>query len=103
MKQHTVQSGDQRASQPDVETLEATRLKVRELLHSSEAFNSLPAEERRAIAQNMVHVGSYMANPDGILKSDDAPQPLAQSQARDFSRGRARCGKARVWRPWICR
>ena len=65
----------------DAETLDVTRTKVRELLEKSQAFQALSPEERRDVAQSMVRVGSYMANPDGVLKeaSDD---PLATAQAR---------------------
>lgn len=68
--------------EPDPETLQATRTKVRELLGASDAFKTLPPDERKAIAQNMVRVGSYMANPDGLLKEADAGGPLAQAQER---------------------
>lgn len=73
---------------PEPTTLDATRAKVRELLGDSEAFNSLPPEERKAIAQDMVRVGSYMADPDGIL-SKESSAPLAGAQSRP-SRGGVR-------------
>jgi hypothetical protein len=69
---------------PDPQTLETTRAKVRQLLDQSEAFKKLPPEERREIARNMVRVGSYMANPDGLLReaSEEARgSPLAAQQA----------------------
>jgi hypothetical protein len=74
----------------DQQTLEATRVKVRELLDRSPAFGQLPDDERRNIAHQMVRVASYMANPDGVLKeASDAQQagPLAQQQARPSERG----------------
>lgn len=66
---------------PDDATLQAARSKVRELLDRTEAFGRLLPEERREIAKNMVEIGSYMANPDGVLsqeQSGDAPmaQPM---------------------------
>lgn len=67
----------------DETTLQATRAKVRNLLDRTEAFNHLPADERREIAKNMVEIGSYMANPDGVLseaaaaQNADAGAPLA--------------------------
>jgi hypothetical protein len=50
----------------DEETLEVVRPEVRKLLQASNAFNKLPPEEQKQIAQTMVKVASYMANPDGL-------------------------------------
>ncbi|QGX99326.1 hypothetical protein EI983_14075 [Roseovarius faecimaris] len=64
---------------PDEKTLQATRAKVRELLDRTEAFGQLAPEERREIARNMVEIGSYMANPDGVLSQEQSGDvPLAQ-------------------------
>lgn len=72
---------------PDQETLQVTRAKVREILDRSHAFRQLPPEERRAIAQQMVRVGSYMANPDGVLREAAPGGPLAEAQERSTARG----------------
>ncbi|UCH74056.1 MAG: hypothetical protein JSU82_17345 [Rhodospirillales bacterium] len=75
---------------PDPETLEATRAKVRQLLDQSESFKQLPPDERREIARQMVRIGSYMANPDGLIRqASDREQggPLAAQQARVTSGG----------------
>ncbi len=74
----------------DRETLDTTRIKVREILGQSPAFQALPPDERTAIAHDMVRVGSYMANPDGLLKDAPArPEPLAQAHSgtRPSTRG----------------
>jgi hypothetical protein len=45
---------------------DVVRQKVKELLEASPAFQALPADRRRAIAQQTVEVASYLAQPDGI-------------------------------------
>jgi hypothetical protein len=74
----------------DDETLGAVRPAVRALLQASPAFNKLPPEEQRALAQTMVKVSAYMANPDGVVTEMRTPErptadrsgaPLARSQA----------------------
>ena len=61
----------------DDDTLQATHTKVRELLRNTQAFNDLPAEQRKEIAQNLVPIGSCMANPGGVLK-EALQAPLAE-------------------------
>lgn len=76
---------------PDAETLQTTRAKVRQILDRSEAFGQLPPEERLEIARQMVRIGSYMANPDGVLRDATTPSPgqtaLAEQQARPSTGG----------------
>ncbi|MBX3086378.1 MAG: hypothetical protein KF716_32375 [Anaerolineae bacterium] len=91
-------AGMQRPTWMDDKTLNAVRPEVREILQSSEAFAKLPEEEQRSIAQNMVKIASYMANPDGLAEQAFTPggnsivaranaaqakqQPLARQQAQ---------------------
>jgi Arc/MetJ-type ribon-helix-helix transcriptional regulator len=48
-------------------TASVVRNAVRKLLQSSDAYRELPPDKRREIAHNTVRVGSYMADPDGVL------------------------------------
>ena len=62
-------------------TLEAVRPQVRELLTSVPAFSRLGAAEQQQLARDMVKVLSYIANPNGVLESEAASQPVARAQA----------------------
>ena len=53
----------------DRETLDAVRPAVRDMLLGVPAFAQLAENEREKIAQAMVHVAAYMANPEGVLTS----------------------------------
>jgi len=56
------------------ETVAAARQAVRGLLQRSRAFNALPEDKRRQLAHDLVQIGSYLAEPDGIrLKRQSAP------------------------------
>jgi hypothetical protein len=56
------------------ETHEAARSAVRELLQQSQAFQALDESKRRELAHNLVQIGSYLAEPDGIrLKQQSSP------------------------------
>lgn len=48
-------------------TSSVVRNAVRNLLQSSDAYRELPPDKRREIARNTVRVGSYMADPHGVL------------------------------------
>lgn len=48
-------------------SVSVVRSTVRKLLESSPAYRTLPPDKRRDIAQDMVRVASYMADPDGLL------------------------------------
>jgi hypothetical protein len=76
-------------AQPAPDTLTVTRGKVRELLERSEAFGELTPEERREIAHQMVRIGSYMADPDGLISQDhaNALPKLARAQSRPSQGG----------------
>lgn len=62
------------------ETLAAVRQGVREVLGQSAAFQALPPDRQREIAQQTVQIASYLAEPDGI-RADRLP--TAQSAAAD--------------------
>ncbi|MGL6290935.1 MAG: hypothetical protein ACRC2H_09630 [Silanimonas sp.] len=47
------------------EAVDAARRSVRELLESSESFGALPPDERREMANNLVKISTYLAEPDG--------------------------------------
>jgi hypothetical protein len=57
--------------------LEAVRPQVRELLTAIPSYAELTPEERAGLAQNMVKVMSYIANPSGVY---DEPPPVAKAQ-----------------------
>jgi hypothetical protein len=77
------------ASQPiDQATLQAVRPTVRSVLMGTPAFRKLRPDEQQEIANNMVKVAAYMANPDGLLTHHDthaavAPPAVARAQAED--------------------
>ena len=82
------------ASKPpaSAETVAAARDAVRALLQRSQAFNAMPETRRRQLAHDLVQIGSYLAEPDGVrlkrqsaqvraLAGDTAPQPQQFGQA----------------------
>src|SRR5262245_17156550 len=58
-------------------TLAPVRTAVRALLERSHAYRALPLEEQKALANHMVKVGSYLADPGWL----DAPAPPAAARA----------------------
>jgi hypothetical protein len=62
-------------------TLQLVRPAVRDILTRSAAFRRLPPEEQRELAQQMVKVSAYMADPDG-LASDELSKPPEQRLVR---------------------
>jgi len=63
----------------DRDTLDAVRPVVRNMLLGVPAFRQLAPEEQQQIAGKMVHVASYLANPDGLLtkpKAGEQSDPL---------------------------
>ncbi len=54
----------------DDATLATVRPQVRALLAQSEGFRALPPEQQREIAQTMVRVASFMANPQGLAREE---------------------------------
>jgi hypothetical protein len=68
----------------DASTLDAVRPVVKDVLLGVPAFAKLSPEEQRAIANSMVKVATYMANPDGLLSGEKAARaPVARAQADD--------------------
>ena len=59
------------------ETVDAARQAVRGLLQRSPAFNSLPEDKRRQLAHDLVQIGSYLAEPDGVRLQRQSPQVRA--------------------------
>lgn len=66
------------ATQPGLDdaTLDAVRPEVRTLLEQSPGFAALPAAQQRDIAQTMVRVAAYMANPHGLAREEFANPQL---------------------------
>jgi hypothetical protein len=64
----------------DETTLSGVRPAVRDILSRSAAYSSLPHDDQRALARDLVKVSSYLANPEGAVA--DERQTLAQAQER---------------------
>ena len=79
----------------DDATLAAVRPEVRNILQASPSFAKLPPEEQRQLANTMVKVSAYMANPDGLAAQELSPQGgiLAQTQANGAEAVRKRLAK----------
>ncbi|UXY14508.1 hypothetical protein N8I74_14445 [Chitiniphilus purpureus] len=59
------------------ENLDATRLAVRDLLSKSQAFNALDEDRRRQLANDLVQIGTYLAEPDGVrVGADQQSAPI---------------------------
>ncbi|WP_292999379.1 hypothetical protein [Nevskia sp.] len=59
------------------ETRDAARVAVRDLLERSDAFKQLSPDKRQALAQGLVQIGSYLAEPDGVrLKPEQQSEPV---------------------------
>jgi hypothetical protein len=71
---------------PDDATLEAVRPQVRALLEQSPGFAALPQAQQRDIAQTMVRVASFMANPHGLAREEFSNPQLAKDLAADAER-----------------
>jgi hypothetical protein len=65
----------------DDATLGAVRPPVRALLAQSPGFQALPPEQQREIAQTMVRVAAFMANPQGLAREEFANPQLAKELA----------------------
>lgn len=62
----------------DDTTLGTVRPMVRRLLAQSPGFAALPADQQRDIAQTMVRVAAFMANPHGLAREEFANPQLAK-------------------------
>ncbi|MBD1844523.1 hypothetical protein H6F89_14190 [Cyanobacteria bacterium FACHB-63] len=80
----------------DSETLNAVRPEVRKVLESSQGFARLSPEEQRQLAQMMVKVSAYMANPEGLAAQELSPDGgvLSTAQADSTDAVRQRLAKA---------
>jgi len=66
----------------DDATLDAVRPEVRTLLERSPGFAGLPAAQQRDIAQTMVRVAAFMANPHGLAREEfENPQLVKEVAA----------------------
>lgn len=63
----------------DDTTLGAVRPEVRKLLAQSPGFQGLPADQQREIAQTMVRVAAFMANPQGLAREEFENPLLAKT------------------------
>jgi hypothetical protein len=59
------------------QTVDIARHTVRGLLQSSQAFNALPEDKRRQLAHDIVQIGSYLAEPEGVRLKQQSPQVRA--------------------------
>jgi hypothetical protein len=80
----------------DKETLNAVRPEVRKILESSSAFQSLPVDVRKKLASDLVKVGTYLANPEGVRGTELEPpkKPLARAQEDGVEDTKTRLSKA---------
>ena len=80
-----------RAPPPRVssETQQAARIAVRELLEQSQAFQALDDTKRRDLANNLVQIGSYLAEPDGVRVPRNRQAPSVRSLASTSASGGA--------------
>ena len=73
----------------DATTLGAVRPPVRALLEQAPGFRALPVEAQREIAQTMVRVAAFMANPQGLASEEFANPQLAKELALPGGDGKA--------------
>ncbi len=65
------------------ETHDAARMAVRELLERSQAYSELSDDKRRELANNLVQIGSYLAEPDGQRLKPGQQSPQVRALAGD--------------------
>lgn len=68
------------------ETHKAARQAVRALLERTKNFSELAPEKREALAQGLVQIGSYLAEPDGVRLKPGQQSPQVRALAGDDSR-----------------
>jgi hypothetical protein len=97
MTTSTMNREDQRAtSWQSEETMRSVRPSVRELLMKSPGFSKMTPEEQRDLANTMVKVSAYMANPDGLAEqelSDTSGGVLARAQEDGVDAVKKRLGE----------
>jgi hypothetical protein len=54
----------------EAQTLTPVRTEIRKLLEKSQAFGRLSPAERRELAERLVKVSSYLANPEGVVTEE---------------------------------
>ncbi|WP_295386047.1 hypothetical protein [uncultured Thiodictyon sp.] len=74
------------------ETHESARVAVRDLLERTPSFQSLAPAHQRELAHNLVQIGSYLAEPDGIRLPRSQP-PGARALAGDQQQSGPEDGK----------
>ncbi len=73
----------------DAQRQTEVRRQVRQLLERSPAYRSLGADDRRDLANNMVRVGTYLADPSWLAESTPArAAALAESEPVQDLKGR---------------
>jgi hypothetical protein len=84
-----------RPDRMDAATLDEVRPVVRDLLLSSEAYRKLPLDEQREIANRMVKVSTYLADPEGLTATPEpkGEQVLARGQADATETARQRAAQ----------
>jgi hypothetical protein len=69
------------------ETQVAARTAVRELLEHSETFQALDPVKRRDLAHNLVQIGTYLAEPDGVRVPPAQQAPSVRALAGEPQSG----------------
>ncbi len=72
------------------EAQDAARVAVRDLLQRSQAFSALDENKRRELANNLVQIGTYLAEPDGVRLPNDKQAPAVRALATPVSSSRSR-------------
>jgi len=78
------------ATAASAETHNAARVAVRELLEKSDAFQQLDPSKRQALAQGLVEIGSYLAEPDGLRLAPEQQAPQVRALATSSFTGKQR-------------
>jgi len=78
------------ATAASAETHNAARVAVRELLEKSDAFQQLDPGKRQALAQGLVEIGSYLAEPDGLRLAPEQQAPQVRALATSSFAGKQR-------------
>ena len=61
------------------ETTDAARKAVRTLLERTQSFNELAPEKREELANGLVRIGSYLAEPDGVRLKPEQQSPQVRA------------------------
>ena len=77
----------QKPSWTDSQTLHAVRPEVRRILEASPGFARMSPEEQRSLANTMVKVSAYMANPDGLAAEELSSNGILAREQADGVKG----------------